>query len=288
MSALPDHTAHDPHAAPSEPALARLEQRLMAKVARASLDHGLVEAGDRIMVCLSGGKDSYVMWHLLERIRTRVPFDFELVGVHLDQHQPGFDSGVVEQWLLDRGAEHRIVREDTYRIVVDKTPQGKAYCSMCSRLRRGILYNAAVELGCNKLALGHHRDDSITTLLMNLLYAGSIKAMPPRLRSDDGRNVVIRPLIYAAEDDIRDLAIGLGFPIQPCTVCSRQPDLKRAKVEQLLTELSADNANVRGNLFAALSNVVPSHLMDPKLAVDDPRGDDEALAALEGGAGGCG
>ncbi len=262
--------------------LERLELRLLSRIARASLDHDLLAEGDRIMVCLSGGKDSYVMWHLLERIQARVPFRFELVGVHLDQHQPGFDASIVARWLEDRGAEHRIVSEDTYSIVKAKTPPGGTTCSMCSRLRRGILYRTAGELGCTKLALGHHRDDAITTLLMNLLYSGQIKAMPPRLRSDDGRNVVIRPLIRCAEDDIRALAEGLGFPIQPCTVCSTQPDLKRAKVEALLTELSKDNANIRGNLFASLSNVVPTHLMDPSILPDDPQGHDDALAALEG------
>ena len=265
MSAMPEAPAADA-------TLQRLEQRLLRKVAQASVAHDLLTDGDRIMVCLSGGKDSYVMWHLLERIRDRVPFHFELVGVHLDQHQPGFDSSVVARWLQARGAEHRIVSANTYSVVVEKTPTGKAYCSMCSRLRRGILYNTAVELGCTKLALGHHRDDTITTLLLNLLYAGSIKAMPPRLTSDDGRNVVIRPLIACAEDDIRALALGLGFPIQPCTVCSRQPDLKRAEVERLLSRLSDDNPNVRGNLFHALSNVVPSHLMDPSILPEPPTG----------------
>lgn len=282
MSALPQP---DPHVPPADPELARLEQRLLGRVARASIDHDLLADGDRVMVCLSGGKDSYVMWHLLERLRARVPFRFDMVGVHLDQHQPGFDSGVVARWLEARGAEHHIVSEDTYRIVVDNTPAGKAYCTLCSRLRRGILYNTAVSLGCTKLALGHHRDDTITTLLMNLLYSGSVKAMPPRLTSDDGRNVVIRPLIRCAEHDIARLATGLGFPVQPCTVCSTQPDLKRARIERLLEELSAENPTVRGNLFAALSNVVPSHLLDPSLQPVDARADDDAIAALESGCG---
>jgi tRNA 2-thiocytidine biosynthesis protein TtcA len=244
------------------------------------------------MVCMSGGKDSYVLLHLLRAIQARAPFRFELVAVHLDQHQPGFDTGVVRRFLEAQGVEHRIVSEDTYSIVVDKTPAGKAYCSMCSRLRRGILYNTAVELGCTKLALGHHRDDSIETLMLNLLYAGQLKAMPPRLTSDDGRNVVIRPLIHCAEKDVAALAAALGFPVQPCTVCSRQPDLKRARVKALLDQLEGETPNLRANVYAALSNVRPSHLLDPALraAAGDasPDEDDAAVAlgaALESGCG---
>jgi tRNA 2-thiocytidine biosynthesis protein TtcA len=267
----------------------RLERRLLSRVARASQDHDLIEPGDRIMVAMSGGKDSFVMLHLLEAIQRRVPFAFELLPVHLDQKQPGFGVDILRGWLEDHGLPFHILEEDTYSIVKEKTPEGKAYCSMCSRLRRGILYNAAVELGCTKIALGHHRDDSIETLMLNLLYSGQIKAMPPRLTSDDGRNVVIRPLMYCAEAEIAQLAAEVGFPIQPCTVCSQQPDLKRARVKALLTELNDENPNVRGNLFAALSNVRPTHLLDRDLrglyGLDNMVGDDESLAALEGGCG---
>lgn len=272
----------------------RLQRRLLRKVARASQKHDLIAPGDRILVGMSGGKDSYVLLHLLQQLARRVPFDLELVAVHLDQGQPGFPTHILEDWLARQpGLDWHIVRRPTYDIVVDKTQPGKAYCSMCSRLRRGILYDTAVELGCTKIALGHHRDDSIETLMLNLLYSGQIKAMPPRLVSDDRRNVVIRPLIACAEADIAALAEALAFPILPCTLCSQQPDLKRAKVKALLDELHADNANVRGNLFAALSNVQPTHLMDDalreRLGLDEVVGDDETLAALEGaGSGGCG
>jgi tRNA 2-thiocytidine biosynthesis protein TtcA len=265
----------------------RLEQRLIAKVARASIDFDLLEPDDRVMVAMSGGKDSYVMLHLLRALQRRTPFSFELIAVHLDQGQPGFPVHLLEGWLAGQDVPHHIVREPTYGVVVDKTPAGKAYCSMCSRLRRGILYNTAVKLGCTKIALGHHRDDSIETLMLNLLYGGQLKAMPPRLRSDDGRNTVIRPLIYCAEADIAELASGLAFPILPCTLCSTQPDLKRAKVKQILDTLQDENPHVRSNLFAALSNVRPTHLLDPKLrelyGLERMTGVDETLVALEGG-----
>ena len=264
-----------------------LERRLLSKVARASQDFGLIEPGDKIMVGMSGGKDSYVMLHLLQGIQRRVPFSFDLIAVHLDQGQPGFPVDTLEAWLEKQDVPHKIVRKHTYEIVMEKTAPGKAYCSMCSRLRRGILYNTAVELGCTKIALGHHRDDSIETLMLNLLYAGQIKAMPPLLHSDDGRNTVIRPLIYCAEKDIATLAQTVGFPILPCTLCSTQPDLKRAQVKRLLNELDAANPHVRGNVFAALSNVRPTHLLDQQLRElygdDRMRGVDDTLAALEGG-----
>jgi tRNA 2-thiocytidine biosynthesis protein TtcA len=267
----------------------RLEQRLLGRLARASIDFQLLEPHDRVMVGMSGGKDSYVLLHLLRTLQQRTPFPFELIAVHLDQGQPGFPVHTLEAWLAAQDVPHHIIREHTYEVVVDKTPAGKAFCTMCSRLRRGILYSTAVRLGCTKIALGHHRDDSIETLMLNLLYGGQVKAMPPRLRSDDGRNTVIRPLIYCAEADIAQLATELNFPILPCTLCSTQPDLKRAKVKALLDELHAENPHVRSNLFAALSNVRPSHLLDPKLrelyGVEQLSGADESLAALEGGCG---
>ena len=273
--------------------MSRLERRLLNRVARASIDYGLLDSGDRVMVAMSGGKDSFVLYHLLKAVKARVPWPLELVAVHLDQHQPGFDSGLLERWLIDDGADYHIVSEDTYSVVKEHTAPGKAYCSMCSRLRRGILYNTAQELGCTKIALGHHRDDSIETLMLNLLYSGQLKAMPPKLVSDDGRNTVIRPLMNCAEAEIAELAIELGFPTQPCTVCSAQPDLKRAKVKAMLDELHADNPNVRGNLFAALGNVKPSHLLDTELRAlageSAFRGLDEGVDALEDalGLGGC-
>jgi tRNA 2-thiocytidine biosynthesis protein TtcA len=265
----------------------RLERRLLTQVAKASDEHRLLEPGDKVMVAMSGGKDSYVMYHLLRQLQRKAPFRFELVAVHLDQGQPGFPTHILEGWMASQDLPWHIIREHTYAIVKDKTAPGKAYCSMCSRLRRGILYTTAVEMGCTKIALGHHRDDSIETLMMNLLYGGQIKAMPPRLVSDDGRNTVIRPLIGCAEAEIAELARSLAFPILPCTLCSEQPDLARARVKRLLDDLDAENPLVRKNLFAALSNVRPSHLLDPKLLGGaEPTGVDEALAALEG-AGGC-
>lgn len=271
----------------------RLEKRLMNLIGRASGDFDLIEPGDRIMVAISGGKDSWAMLHLLRATKAKVPFDFDFIAVNLDQGQPGFQGHVITDYLDEHGYPYKMVAQDTYSVVTEKIPEGKTYCSLCSRMRRGILYNTAVELGCNKIALGHHRDDSIETLMLNLLYSGQIKAMPPRLTSDDGRNIVIRPLIYCAEDDIAAFAQEQAFPILPCDLCGSQDNLYRKRVKNLLTELSADNNNVRGNLLAALSNVKPSHLLDKELraavSAHEIRGDDESIAQLEGDAGvlGC-
>ena len=273
--------------------MSRLEARLLRKTALASRDFGLLEPNDRIMVGMSGGKDSYVMLHLLRILAARMPFKVELIPTHLDQGQPGFPTEILTNWMAQQGLEHHVIREHTYEIVKAKTPEGKAYCSMCSRMRRGILYTSAQRLKCTKIALGHHRDDAIETLMLNLLYAGQIKAMPPRLVSDDGRNIVIRPMINCAEADIAQLASEMDFPILPCTLCSSQPDLKRAKIKALITELHEDNPNVRGSMYAALSNVVPSHLMDEKIKglmrEADLRADDDSLTTLEEGpsAGSC-
>ena len=182
--------------------MSRLENKLLSQVAKASKEHQLLEPGDRVMVCMSGGKDSYVMLHLLRKIQKRVPFKLDLVAVNLDQGHPGFPGHLLSDWLEAEGYEYKMLTQDTYSIVLDKVPEGKTYCSLCSRLRRGILYNAAVDLGCTKLALGHHRDDMVETLMLNLLYSGQLKTMPPRLRSQDGRNTVIRPMAYCAEVDV--------------------------------------------------------------------------------------
>lgn len=245
--------------------MSRLEKSLLNQIARASKDFELIAPGDRIMACISGGKDSFAMLHLLRKVQERVSFDFSIVAVHLDQKQPGFPSHLIREYLEREGVEHRIVERDTYKIVREKIPEGKTYCPLCSRLRRGILYDVAVELGATKIALGHHRDDVIETLLLNVLYSGQLKAMPPRLRSDDGRNTVIRPLVYCAEEDIIEFAKELQFPVIPCNLCSSQENHHRKKVKALIAALHAENPNVKGNLLAAIGNVRPTHLLDPKL-----------------------
>jgi tRNA 2-thiocytidine biosynthesis protein TtcA len=255
----------------------RLEHKLVGLVGRASRDYGLLEAGDRVMVAVSGGKDSHAMLYLLRALQKRAPFEFSIVAVNLDQGHPGYPGEILRDYLEREGYEHRMLRQDTYSVVVEKVPVGKTYCSLCSRLRRGILYKAAQELGCTKIALGHHRDDTIVTLMLNLLYAGQIKAMPPRLTSDDGRNVVIRPLILCEEAELAAFAREMAFPILPCDLCGSQENLQRKQVSRMLDELQAKNANIKGNLFAALSNVKPSHLLDTALrgamGIDDERQD---------------
>ncbi len=240
----------------------RLEHKLTGLVGRASRDFQLIESGDRVMACVSGGKDSFVMLHLLRRVQRRAPFPFSIVAVNLDQGHPGFPRQMLEDWLIGQGYETRMLRQDTYSIVLDKIAPGRTMCSLCSRLRRGILYNAAQDLGCTRIALGHHRDDIIETLMLNVLYAGQIKAMPPRLRSDDGRNVVIRPLTYCVEAEIAELAAELKFPIIPCDLCGTQETLQRQRIKKLLAGLAAENPKVPGNIFASLRNVRPSHLLD--------------------------
>jgi len=240
----------------------RLERRIVRGTARAIADFGLVEAGDRILVGCSGGKDSYTLLHVLMALRARAPIHFELVAVNLDQGQPDFPAHVVEGHFKAVGVEYRMVRRELWSEVQRLVPPGKTACSVCSRLRRGVLYDLAPELGCNKIALGHHRDDFAETLLLNAFYAGSLKAMPARLRSDDGRNTVIRPLVYCAEEEIAAFAALKGFPIVPCDVCGSQPQLRRARVKRLLAELAAEHPSLKANLLNALGHVVPSHLLD--------------------------
>ena len=240
----------------------RIESVLGRELGRCVADYGLVADGDRIMVCSSGGKDSYVMLQLLERLRRRAPVGFELLAVHLDQGHPGHDTQPLEEWLKTNGFIYHILRVDTYSIVTQKVPEGEIYCALCSRLRRGILYNAAQELGCNKIALGHNRDDAIETLLLNLLFTGSLKAMPPWLRSDDGRNLVIRPLLYCSEELIVRYAAGQGFPIATCTLVSARQPSRRRRVKELLLQLEAIAPQAKNSIFAALKNVRGSHLLD--------------------------
>ena len=224
----------------------------------------MIEAGDRVMVCMSGGKDSYGMLDILLKMQARAPVDFELIAVNLDQKQPGFPADVLPAYLHNLGVKFHIETQDTYSIVKDKIPEGKTMCSLCSRLRRGILYKVARELGCNKLALGHHRDDMLQTFFLNMFFGGKLKGMPPKLVSDNGEFMVIRPLAFVAETDLIRWAQHRQFPIIPCTLCGSQENLQRLQIGNMLRDWQKKYPGRIENMFAALQNIVPSHLMDPK------------------------
>ncbi len=243
----------------------KLEKRLCRQVGQAIVDFNMIEEGDRVMVCLSGGKDSYGLLDVLQRLQARAPIRFELVAVNLDQKQPGFPAEVLPNYLATLGIEHHIETQDTYSIVKAKIPEGKTTCSLCSRLRRGILYRVARELRCNKIALGHHRDDMLQTFFLNMFFGGKLKGMPPKLTSDNGEFIVIRPLAYVAESDLVAWAEHRRFPIIPCNLCGSQENLQRKQVGEMLRQWQRQHPGRVESMFTALQNVVPSHLMDARL-----------------------
>ncbi len=243
----------------------KLFKRLTRQVGQAIGDYNMIGEGDKVMVCLSGGKDSYAMLDILLRLRERAPINFDIVAVNLDQKQPGFPEHILPEYLQQLEIPFHIENQDTYSIVKRLVPEGKTTCSLCSRLRRGILYRVAGELGATRIALGHHRDDILQTLLLNLFYGGKLKGMPPKLQSDDGKNIVIRPLAYVKETDLEKYAELREFPIIPCNLCGSQPNLKRAEMKALIRDWEKRFPGRVENMFNALSKVVPSHLMDAAL-----------------------
>jgi len=255
-------TAQDPQQIKIEHETHKLEKRLCRLVGQAIVDYNMIEEGDKVMVCMSGGKDSYGMLDILLKMQARAPIRFELIAVNLDQKQPGFPADVLPKYLTEVGVPFRIETQDTYSIVKDKIPEGKTMCSLCSRLRRGILYRVAGELGCNKIALGHHRDDILQTFFLNMFFGGKLKSMPPKLVSDGGDHMVIRPMAYVSEKDLVRWAAHRQFPIIPCTLCGSQDGLQRQVVGEMLREWEKKFQGRIENMFAALQNVVPSHLLD--------------------------
>lgn len=245
--------------------LNKLQRRLRRDVGRAVADFNMIEDGDRIMVCVSGGKDSYTLLDILVGLQRHAPVQFELVAVNLDQKQPGFPPEVLPGWLEGQGVPYKILEQDTYSLVKEMVPEGKTYCGWCSRFRRGIFYAYARENGFNKIALGHHRDDMVETLFLNMFHGGKLKTMPPKLKSDDGTNVVIRPLAYAREADIAAYAMLRGFPIIPCNLCGSQENLQRNVIKNMLLSWEKEHPGRVDSIFRAMSDVVPSHLLDASL-----------------------
>jgi len=251
--------------APSALAINKLSKRLHRLVGQAIADFNMIDDGDKVMVCVSGGKDSHALLDILLNLQQRAPARFELVAVNLDQKQPGFPQHVLPDYLKSRNVPFHIETQDTYSIVKRLIPEGKTMCSLCSRLRRGILYRVAGELGATKIALGHHRDDMLQTLFMNMFFTSRIKGMPPKLVSDDGKNIVIRPLAYVGEADLERWAAHRRFPIIPCSLCGNQANLQRVQIKKMLAEWERQFPGRTDNLFTAMGNVVPSHLMDRNL-----------------------
>ena len=243
----------------------KLSKRLHRQVGQAIADFNMIEDGDKVMVCLSGGKDSYALLDILLNLQQRAPIRFELVAVNLDQKQPGFPADVLPRYLAGRGVDFRIAEQDTYSVVKRVLPEGATMCSLCSRLRRGVLYRMATELGATRIALGHHRDDLLATFFLNLFHGGKLKTMPPKLVSDDGRHIVIRPLAYVRERDLARYAEACAFPIIPCTLCGSQENLQRRQVAEMLREWEKRHPGRVESIFNAMANVVPTHLLDRRL-----------------------
>ena len=270
---VPAASAHPAHSKERGEAN-KLVKRLRRQVGQAIQDYAMIRAGDKVMVCLSGGKDSYTMLDILLLLREAAPVPFELMAVNLDQKQPDFPEHVLPDYLKARGVPYHIIEQDTYSVVKRVIPEGKTMCSLCSRLRRGALYTYAAENGFTKIALGHHRDDIVATFFLNMFHGSKLKAMPPKLKSDDGRNVVIRPLAYVREQDIVAYAALRQFPIIPCNLCGSQEQLQRKQIRRMLDEWEKQSPGRIENIFGALQNVAPSQLADPKLF---------DFAALDGG-----
>lgn len=258
MNILTDHLEHSGN-------FNKLKGRLEHQVGRAIADFNMIENGDTVMVCLSGGKDSYTLLNILLALRQRAPIDFRIIAMNLDQRQPGFPEHVLPEYFESIGVEYHIEAQDTYSIVKEKIPEGKTTCSLCSRLRRGVIYRVAQELGANKIALGHHRDDMIETLFLNMFFGGKLKAMPPKLVTDKGDHIVIRPLAYCMEKDIARYAHGMNFPIIPCNLCGSQENMQRKNIKKMLAAWEVEYPGRSRSIFTAMQNVAPSHLLDGKL-----------------------
>jgi tRNA 2-thiocytidine biosynthesis protein TtcA len=256
MAAVPPHVEYSNN-------FKRLQARLRGLVGKAIEDFRMIEAGDKVMVCLSGGKDSYTLLDILMSLQRSAPVDFELIAVNLDQKQPGFPEHVLPEYLQALGVPFHIIEQDTYSVVKRVIPEGKTMCGLCSRLRRGALYRYAAENGVTKIALGHHRDDIVETLFLNMFFGGKLKAMPPKLHSEDGRHIVIRPLAYVAEADIERYARAREFPLIPCTLCGSQENMQRVEIKKMLREWDRQYPGRTESIFSSLRNLVPSHLADP-------------------------